>query len=100
MKPKGRNVPPRSGTDLPPAFVAGMIGLARHPRIELMIEPQDAFYLMSALQLALRHPAFPTALRVKVDRIAHRLVDLVAELEPELRPFCEAGFDPSQDVPR
>lgn len=85
--------------DLPPDFVAAMIHLAGHERIELMILPQDAFFLMSALQLALRHPDFPRRLRVEVERIAHRLVDLISELEPELRLYAEAGFDPSQDVP-
>lgn len=85
--------------DLPPAFVAAMERLVKHPRVELMILPADAFYLMSALQLALRHPQFPVNVRRPVDRIAHRLVDLLAELEPELRPYAEAGFDPSQDVP-
>lgn len=85
---------------LPHAFVVGIMGLTRHPRIELMIEPLDAFFLLSALQLALRHPDCPAGPRVNVERIAHRLVDLIATLEPELRPFCEAGFDPSQDVPR
>jgi len=97
---RGREVPHRPIPEgLPPDFVAAMIRLASHDRIELMIETQDAFFMMAALQLALRHPTFPSRLRVHVDRIAHRLVDLISELEPELRFYAEAGFDRSQDVP-
>lgn len=84
--------------DPPQEFFEAIDRLVRQPRIELMIRPADAWYLMTALQLALAHPRMPAQIGGEMERICRRLVDLIGELEPALRPYAEAGFDRSQDV--
>lgn len=85
--------------DLPPGFVAAFTRLVSGPPVELVIRPGGAWVLLASMQLALRHPQYPPSLRAEAERLAQRLVELIAQLEPELRPYAEAGFDPSQDVP-
>jgi len=89
----------RRHADPPPEFFAAISRLVTQPHIELMIRPADAWYLMTALQLAIRHPAMPENIGGEIERISRRLVDLIADLEPALRPYAEAGFDRSWDVP-
>lgn len=88
------------GGALPPDFEAAFRRLAQRPEVELVIRPVDAWLLMATLQMALRHPAFPRELGEQVTRIATRLQTLVSELEPGLAAYAQAGWDPSQDVPR
>lgn len=85
--------------ELPPELFAALMRLMHAPRVELMIKPMDAWMMLASLQLVLRHPGYPPNMRHDIMRITRRLIDLLSELEPDLRPYAEAGFDPSQDVP-
>ena len=63
------------------------------PCIELVIRPQDAWLILSFLQLALRHPTvrqFPTVARV--EEIAHRIQELVAPAGSALDEVAQRGW--------
>jgi hypothetical protein len=68
------------------------------PIAQVRIPPHECFQLLSALQLALRHPAMPDSIRITIVRIAGTLQQHIAVTE-NLQAICEAGWDPSCDVP-
>lgn len=86
----------RSDADLRRRFEAEVLALAaRIPQVELVIRSPDAWYLLSALQLALRCPDIeeraPDMTR-EVKRIARRLQELVAPPGSAMEEVAERGW--------
>ena len=73
--------------------------LHRAGRIELAIKPLDAWFVFCSLQLALRHPHYPAAMRGQVERLTRRLQGILTEIAPGLAELAEAGWNPALDVP-
>lgn len=89
---------PDTDDDVPADFVEAIGRLSNAPRLSLEIRPVDAWIMMGALQLALRHPAPSLTMRIEIERLARRLAALIEAYEPALARYAEAGFDPEQDV--
>ena len=68
------------------------------PVASVRIPAVECFYTLSALQLALRHPEFPPNIRLAITRLAGCLQEHVGKTT-NLMAVCEAGWDPSFDVP-
>lgn len=75
-----------------PEWAAALARYARTGRIELMIAPMDAFFMLGALQLALRHPALETTMKDELTEIARRLQFMITTVEPGLGELCQAGW--------
>lgn len=71
---------------------------ARHP-VHLEIDVITGQVLTSALQLALRHPAFPRTSREIVQGFIRAFQARVAALDGDLAVLVELGNQPHRDVP-
>ncbi len=71
---------------------------ARHP-VHLEIDVITGCVLISALQLAMRHPAFPRASRDIVHAFIRQWQAQVAALDGDLAVLVEMGNQPHRDVP-
>src|SRR4030095_8955045 len=71
--------------------------LAPAAPVEGLITPLHAWFVMSALQLALRHPTFPEAIRPVVGDFARQLQAIVS-LAHTLAAVAEAGWHRDADV--
>lgn len=63
---------------------------------QVMIGPYSAFVMISALQLAWRHPDLPDHMRDTIEATARQFQVLFGE---PLAGYIELGWDISQDVP-
>lgn len=66
--------------------------------IRMKMPPIIAFYLVSTLQMALRHPEFPPNVRVEMDRMARHLQAKLGEGNPLVAEMLELGWNPGYDV--
>lgn len=60
--------------------------------IPVHIDPGSAFTLVSALQVAWRHPELSEHMADRIQEIARLFQGRVVELYPELELFIEAGW--------
>lgn len=60
--------------------------------IEFDLDPLTAFFLASALDLALAHPQHPETTRARLDRIYEGLVERIAPQCPEMAAILADGF--------
>jgi hypothetical protein len=72
--------------------------LATAPPVEGLLRPVNAWYVMSALQLAVSHPTFPESIRGPVEAFARQLQAIVS-VTRTLAAVAEAGWHRDQDVP-
>lgn len=80
------------------AYHAAMTAHAEHPvRVEMSV--MQLTMLLSALQLALRHPHFPASIRQWVEPWVEEAITNLGRLDPALETTLRAGNDPTQDVP-
>lgn len=71
---------------------------ARHP-VHLEMDVLTGHVLIGALQLALRHPAFPRESREIVQGFIRGFQARVASLDGDLAVLIEMGNQPHRDVP-
>jgi hypothetical protein len=69
---------------------------AAHPTIMFSIDPADAFNLIGALQLVLRHPDLPETTRDVAERVKTGLARAIATT-PALAAVVRMGDDPTFD---
>ncbi len=65
------------------------------PKIKLTLDAALALQLISAIQLACRHPRFDGRVRQIVEEFARALSQ---RLPAECQPLTELGWDPENDV--
>jgi hypothetical protein len=80
------------------AFLAAMQRHAAHP-VHIELDLTTCLVLTGALQLALRHPAFPHTSRAICEEYLGEMQAQLAELEPILSHGVAWGNDPAHDVP-
>jgi hypothetical protein len=68
------------------------------PPIAVAIDGFTALFLMSALQLACRHPGLNGPVHETVYDFARGLHERIS-VTPSLAAVCEAGWNPADDVP-
>lgn len=73
--------------------------ISRAGMYHLDMSPMCAFQVMSALQLAARHPMLDEIARYNVTDTAAAIMEAIAPEEGPLRSLCLRGFDPSFDRP-
>jgi hypothetical protein len=71
--------------------------LAHAAPVEGLIRPLHAWFVMSALQLALAYPTFPESIRPVVEDFARQLQQIVSRT-PTLAAVAEAGWHRDADV--
>lgn len=64
------------------------------PPVQLELTRRDAWIIMAALQLVIRHPDAP--LRATVEKVARQIQNLVCD-QPMLWDLAELGWDPNHD---
>ena len=79
-------------------FQADLAALLAHPPVLVVIRPGDLWFLVTAAQLALRHPQFPPLIRQAVVDLVDRLEPYLG-MTPALLETLRAGWDPGRDVP-
>ena len=73
-------------------FEKAMERLANSDPVEFNLDPITTFCMVSAMQLALRHPNFKGQARGIVDNITVRLAALLANRDAELLEVLELGY--------
>jgi len=71
---------------------------ARHP-VHLELDVLTGHVLSGALQLAMRHPAFPRTSRAIVQGFLRGFQASLAQLDGDLAVLVELGNQPHRDVP-
>lgn len=59
---------------------------------------RDAWFLVSALQLASRHPEMGAAQKARMIAVGQQLQDAIVERHPEAEAVLEMGWDEQYDV--
>jgi hypothetical protein len=95
--PTGEQMPEFSGSALH-LTEADIEALERLPDASLKLPAVHAFMALSALQLALRHPNIPANVGFSVTILALALQNYIS-VTSNIAAVCEAGWDPTQDVP-
>lgn len=67
--------------------------------LNLTITISNAWILVSALQLATRHPVMGQPLRQHLEHIARQLQAAIVERHPEAEALLEMGWQPEHDQP-
>ena len=75
---------------------AELLGLTEMPPANVELPALELCCLVSAAQLAMRHPHFPASIAQSVYAVATRLQ---AQLPPTLQRFAAMGWDRTNDVP-
>lgn len=79
-------------------YEAALVRLKDHPvRLETNLPTMTA--VMAALQLALRHPLFPTASQRVVTHVVEGFIAQVKTIDLVIAQVLERGTDPHHDVP-
>jgi hypothetical protein len=68
------------------------------PPIPLMVDPLAAFFILSHLQLALRHPQTTGASSQSVRQFVEQLAERVCGESEVLRKMVQSGWDEDFDV--
>lgn len=74
------------------------IAALAHTEIPIVLDGVSAMQIMSALQLALRHPDFSGPASKTARDFAIGLAERLS-VTPNLMKICKAGFDPRFDMP-
>lgn len=75
-----------------------VLRLQELPAFVVEIDGVAALQILSALQLALRHPGFPPHTMESVRNFA-ALLQVELAVTENLELLCQAGWNPAQDVP-
>lgn len=67
-----------------------------HQPVQLSLSRQNLFALVSSLQLALRHPAFPAAIADILDPLIR---DMQGRMPEDIRQISLLGARPEHDIP-
>lgn len=105
----GRTPPPkRNRDDLAAIMHEGQVtaemdaifqAMAAAPPIGTQIQPILAFYLVSTIQFALRHPDFPPNVRVEMELMARQLQATLGKGNSLIAEMLDLGWDIQYDVP-
>ena len=83
----------------PPELIALFERMAKAEPMDLALNQLRAFYLVSTIQFALRHPHFPASIRREMERLGRRLTRALDTEQPGVAVFLDLGWDRSFDVP-
>jgi hypothetical protein len=75
-----------------------LVALETLPPIPVTLDGVTALFIMSALQLACRHPGVTGPIHETVYDFARGLQERIS-ITPSLAIMCEAGWEPANDVP-
>lgn len=87
-------LPPISNQEI----LAADEALSDHHYQTVMIKTNELFMIVSALQLAARHPQLSEIFVIHLTDITQRLMAIIATLHPDAEPFLKKGFDPDYDM--
>ena len=79
------------------AALTKWVSAGQNVRIDEWLHPLEAFQILGALQLAMRHPNFPAHHATTTRAFADGLVERIAPEEGPLRQLALRGFDPQYD---
>ncbi len=84
-----------------PHFPDYLAALKRHSAHPVLVETTvgEVLILTSTLQLALRHPGFPAALRANLAAFLDGVCGALDTIAPVLGMVARLGNDPAHDVP-
>jgi len=86
------------GFDVQQRAIAALERVHAHP-VQATLNVQQMVVIIGALQLALRHPAFPATTGAFIKNWLDEAISQISTLCPELAPLLGAGSDPAYDVP-
>ena len=66
--------------------------------IDFTMDGFTAMILVGALQLALRHPAYPETIRPTVAKATENIINGIRQISPTIAMTCDLGWDPIFDV--
>lgn len=66
--------------------------------LSLTIRIQDAWLLVSGLQLATRHPGVTDQMKELLEAIARQFQGAIVQAHPEAHPLLEMGWDSTYDM--
>lgn len=78
--------------------VAGK-AMADTTELPVTIQIRDAWMLLSAVQLASRHPELPPLLRQRIEEVGRQFQAAIAARHPDTSIVLEAGWNPEFDQP-
>lgn len=84
--------------DVQQRAIAALERVRAHP-VQATLNVQQMVVIIGALQLALRHPAFPATTGAFIKNWLDEAISQIGTLCPELAPLLRAGNDPAHDVP-
>lgn len=84
--------------DLPEGFVRFWARMGSEPNIEMAFDPRSAWVLMSAVQLAWRHPGLGDAMRENLWRLGHAIETAFRD-DPEGARYAAQGWEIEYDGP-